>query len=154
MQAAPRTPAAPAAPATYTVKDGDYLLGIAAKLKVKLSDLLTANKLTPSSLIYAGMKLVVPAGGVAPAAAPAAAPATYTVKPGDHLTGIAGKLGVKLSALLTANGLTTSSLILPARSWRCPLAVSCRPRPRRLLPRRNSSTSCGPATTSPASLRS
>lgn len=119
-QAAPRTPAAPAAPATYTVKDGDYLLGIAAKLKVKLSDLLAANKLTPTSLIYAGMKLVVPAGGVAPAAAPAAAPATYTVKAGDHLTGIAGKLGVKLSALLTANGLTTSSLILPGQKLAVP----------------------------------
>lgn len=96
---------------------GDYLTGIAAKLKVRLADLLAANRMTVSSLIYPGMKLVVPAGGVLPAASPApAAPATqgtYTVKAGDYLSGIAGKMGVSLSALLSANKLTASSAIYP-----------------------------------------
>jgi len=115
--AAPRAPAAPST-STYTVQSGDYLLGIAAKLKVRVADLLAANKMTLTSLIYPGMKLLVPAGGVVPAAtAPgAAAPAAgsvYTVKSGDYLGGIASRMGVKLSALLTANNLTTSSVIHP-----------------------------------------
>ena len=38
VAAAPKAPAAPTA-ATYTVQSGDYLLGIASKLKVRLADL-------------------------------------------------------------------------------------------------------------------
>jgi LysM repeat protein len=54
---------------TYTVKFGDFLAGIASTFKVKLSDLLTVNKLKPSSLILPGMQLAMPAGAVQPAAA-------------------------------------------------------------------------------------
>jgi LysM repeat protein len=109
--------AAPVAPqqaaATYVVKDGDFLIGIAATLKVRLSDLLKANQLTPTSLIYPGMKLTVPAGGVVPAAAAPATPAKYTVKSGDYLGGIATRMGVKLKDLLAANNLQSSSMIHP-----------------------------------------
>jgi LysM repeat protein len=117
VAAAPKAPAAPTA-ATYTVQSGDYLLGIASKLKVRLADLLAVNKMTVTSLIYPGMKLQVPAGGVVPsstAPAPSApsAGAVYTVKSGDYLGGIASRLGVKLSALLSANNLTSSSVIHP-----------------------------------------
>ena len=71
----PPTPSAPAAPAvsavTYTVKFGDFLAGIAAAYKVKLSDLLAVNKMTTSSLIMPGATLAMPANAVAPAAPPA-----------------------------------------------------------------------------------
>src|SRR5688500_8038869 len=54
--------APPAAPArSYVVKDGDFLFGIAAKLKVKFADLLTANGLTATSVIHPGDTLKVPA---------------------------------------------------------------------------------------------
>ena len=121
VSAAPRTPAAPTA-STYTVQAGDHLWGIAAKLQVRLSDLLAVNRMTVTSLIYPGMNLQVPAGGVVPAAAPAApapAPAAnsvYTVKSGDYLGGIASRMGVRLSALLAANNLTTSSVIHPGNT--------------------------------------
>ena len=106
-------PAAPASAQYYTVQSGDYLMGIAAKLDVRLSDLLAANNLTVTSLIYPGMQLVVPGA----AAATPSAPVTqyYTVARGDYLTGIAVKLSVKLSALLEANGLTIQSVILPGQ---------------------------------------
>jgi cell wall-associated NlpC family hydrolase len=65
---------APVGPAAgslaYTVKPGDFLLGIAALYKVTLADLLTVNKLTVQSLILPGAKLAMPAGAVEPAAAP------------------------------------------------------------------------------------
>ncbi|MBT2567083.1 LysM peptidoglycan-binding domain-containing protein [Arthrobacter sp. ISL-85] len=90
---APAAPAAPApapaplantsAPATgsYTIKAGDTLSAIASRHGVKLSDLLAANKLGMTTVIYPGSKLVIPGGsgpvGAQPAPAapqPAAAP--------------------------------------------------------------------------------
>jgi LysM repeat protein len=69
---APAAPAAaPAAPAassgSYTVKSGDTLSAIAAKNGVKLSDILSANKLTMSSIIYPGNKLAIPGAAIQPA---------------------------------------------------------------------------------------
>lgn len=67
-QAAQPAVAAAATPATaglaYTVKSGDYLAGIASSHKVKLSDLLAANKLKATSLILPGATLTLPAGAV------------------------------------------------------------------------------------------
>lgn len=112
------------APLTYTVQAGDYLSGIAIRMGVKLHALLDANHLKVTSLIYPGMKLVVPAGGVeptpkAPVATATPAPVvadasnTYTVRSGDSLSGIAGRMSVKLSALLAANKLRITSVIHP-----------------------------------------
>ena len=120
--AVPSAAAAPA-PATtnyYVVQSGDYLYGIANKLGVKLSDLLTTNSMTVSSLIYPGMRLVVPAGGRVPATTTAPSPTSYTVVSGDSLIGISLKLKVSLSSLLTLNRLTTSSLIYPGMKLAVP----------------------------------
>ena len=120
--AVPSAAAAPA-PATtnyYVVQSGDYLYGIANKLGVKLSDLLTTNSMTVTSLIYPGMRLVVPAGGRVPATTTAPSTSGYTVVSGDSLIGISLKLKVSLSSLLTLNRLTTSSLIYPGMKLAVP----------------------------------
>ncbi len=127
-EAAP-APAAPAAGSqVYTVQAGDYLVGIASRMGVRFSALLAANQLTATSLIYPGMQLVVPEGGTVPApatpaasAAGATAPAAvYTVVSGDSLSGIAGRMGVKLSALLSTNKLTVTSVIHPGTQLTVP----------------------------------
>ena len=66
---------APASSGSYTIKAGDTLSGIAARNGVRLSDVLSANRLTMSSIIYPGQKLVIPgASTIAPASSkPAAA---------------------------------------------------------------------------------
>ncbi|WP_146067324.1 LysM peptidoglycan-binding domain-containing protein [Arthrobacter sp. SX1312] len=125
-KSAPAAPAAPAAAATYVVKPGDTLGAIASRHGVSLQSVLTANRLSMSSIIYPGQKLSL--GGKAPVAAPAPAPVkskpapapspaggTYVVKSGDTLGAIASRNGIGLDSLLTANGLSRSSIIYPGQ---------------------------------------
>jgi LysM repeat protein len=79
--AAPAPVAAPSAPASgsYTIKSGDTLSGIAAANGVRLADVLSANRLTMSSIIYPGQKLALPGGSIAPASTPPAATVTPLV---------------------------------------------------------------------------
>ncbi|MHC6220356.1 lytic transglycosylase [Arthrobacter sp. MMS24-S77] len=120
--------------ATYTVKSGDTLGGIAARNGVALSDVFNWNGLNGRSIIYPGQKIKVGPGTNAPApAAPAPAPApatpavpavantgSYTIKSGDTLGGIASRLGVSLSSLLSANKLSMSTIIYPGQKLAIP----------------------------------
>lgn len=105
---------------SYTVKAGDTLSGIAARQSVSLSTVLRANGLSASSVIYPGQRIKL--AGSAPATTPSsssnssASSATYTVKSGDTLSGIASRNSISLSALLKANGLTSTSIIYPGQS--------------------------------------
>lgn len=102
-------------PAVYVVKEGDSLGRIALKLGVKLPDLLSANDMTVNSLIVPGQQLVVPQ---APSGGGSAG--SYTVKAGDSLSMIAARHKVSLAALLAANGMTASSLIMPGMTLALP----------------------------------
>ena len=117
---APAAPAAPAAASTYVVKPGDTLGAIASRHGVSLQSVLTANRLSMTSIIHPGQKLTLGAKAPAPAPvrpAPAPSPsgATYVVKSGDTLGAIASRNGLGLDALLTANGLSRSSIIYPGQ---------------------------------------
>lgn len=74
---APAAPAAPTpAPApsgAYTIKAGDTLSAIASRHGVKLSDLLAANQLSMTAIIYPGNKLAIPGAPIQPAASTPAA---------------------------------------------------------------------------------
>jgi LysM repeat protein len=102
-------------PAVYVVKEGDSLGRIAQKLGVRLPDLLSANDMTMNSLILPGQQLAVPQ---APSGGGSAA--SYTVKAGDSLSVIASRHKVSLAALLAANGMTASSLIMPGMTLSLP----------------------------------
>lgn len=124
-----------APPAEYIVVAGDYLLGIAQKLNVGFRDLLDLNQLTPTSALFPGDVLKVPAAkGPAPAApsapaapnapaattapkasaAPAATqPVSYTVQAGDSIFAIAKKYGLKYGSILKLNGITLESVLQP-----------------------------------------
>ncbi len=118
---------------SYTVKAGDSLFGIATRHGVKLAALLSANKMTVNSVITPGMVLTLPTGAVSQSAPPpsaqqpAAGGATYTVKRGDSLGGIATRHHVTLSALLAANNLVATSLILPGMTLTLPAGASTSP---------------------------
>ena len=121
----PQSPSSPSSAGTYTVKAGDSLSVIASRSKVSLAALLAANGMTASSLITPGMTLTLPAGAVVPAATTStptttASGATYTVKAGDSLGGIASRSKVTLGALLAANNMTVTSLITPGMKLALP----------------------------------
>ncbi|WP_309713792.1 LysM peptidoglycan-binding domain-containing protein [Pseudolysinimonas sp.] len=65
--AAPTAPTAPPAPpaptSSYTIQSGDTISSIASRLGVTTQAVLDANGLTPSSIIYPGRNLVIPAAG-------------------------------------------------------------------------------------------
>lgn len=115
----PRVVPMQSTPATYVVRAGDTISGIAARHGLSMQAVLKANGLKVNSLIHPGQKIKLSGSPAAPAkqAAPAnqQSATTYTVKPGDTLGAIAARHGVSLPAVLKANGLSMTSIIHPGQ---------------------------------------
>ena len=95
-------------PAYHVVQWGENLSGIAARYGVTVAALMRANGLLSPDFIYAGQRLALP-GGERATAAPL--PVTYTVQPGDSLSGIAERFGLNTAALARLNGIINPSFI-------------------------------------------
>jgi len=116
----------------YTVQAGDTLYGISRKAGVSVDQLLSVNALSTSSVIHPGQTLSLGtltqqtnstvATTVSTQSVSSTAKATangyYTVKAGDTLYGISRKFGMSLSQLISANGISTSSVIQPGQTLR------------------------------------
>jgi len=137
---------------TITVRAGDSLAGLAWRHGVSLSALLRANSMELTSMLHPGDTLVLPAGASivataagsatpAAAASPSAGNSDYVVEAGDALSLIAWRHGVRLGALLEANGLSVTSLIVPGQRLQIPPATGSIP---------SQPTTSSPATVSPA----
>jgi len=130
--AAPTT-AAPASGSRYTIQTGDTVSKIAGKFGVSVQNVLSANKLGWSSIIYPGQTLTIP-GRMAPASSVTPAPVTppaasgpaapttksYTIVSGDTLSSIASKFRIGIDQLLLENGLKSTSVIFAGRSLKIP----------------------------------
>jgi LysM repeat protein len=91
----------------YTVRPGDTLSDIAGSAGVSSAELARVNGIVDPNLIQAGQVLEVPTPAV-----PAIAKATsYTVRGGDTLTAIAGRMGVSSAELARANRIADPNLI-------------------------------------------
>jgi LysM repeat protein len=110
--------AAVSAPASYVVKAGDTVSGIAARHGLSTASVLALNGLGWKSLIFPGQTLKL--SGAAPSSGTSGGtvgqrPASYTIKRGDTISGIAERYGVTTQSLLTLNGLTRASIIYPGQ---------------------------------------
>lgn len=98
---------------TYRVRWGDTLLGIAARYHVSIAALRSMNPRLGAYLL-AGQRLTVCgacAGGASSAHAGGGGGGAYRVRPGDTLSAIAGRYGVSVSSLMSANGLANPNLV-------------------------------------------
>ncbi|MEO6505523.1 MAG: LysM peptidoglycan-binding domain-containing protein [Terrimesophilobacter sp.] len=132
----------------YTIVRGDTISAIAAKFHVSAASVLSANGLSATSIIYPGQTVAIPgqpataARPTPPAAAPApvapiavvpivrtvvtsptATPDRYTILAGDTISSIAGKFGLSIQSILSANGLSWSSIIYTGRTLLIPSAI-------------------------------
>lgn len=96
----------PACAANYIVQWGDTLSAIAWQNGVSVDALMAANNLYGGT-IYAGQKLCVPGGYVAPTNTGY----YYTVQAGDTVTNIAYRFGVSQWSIVEANNLSDAGFI-------------------------------------------
>lgn len=102
----PAPPAHAADPVRYTVQPGDSLSAIGQRFGVSWQDIQTVNSIPNADLIYPGQVLTIPG-----ATAPAPAVHTYSVRPGDTLSGIAADFGTTYEELAQLNGIPDPNVI-------------------------------------------
>ncbi|WP_224760721.1 LysM peptidoglycan-binding domain-containing protein [Salinibacterium sp. ZJ450] len=112
------------APSTYKVAAGDTVSSIAGRYGLSTASVLAMNGLGWKSVIFPGQVLKLASGGaVAAPVAATPAPSTsdrYTIKQGDTIGRIASSFGVSTQAVLSANGLSWSSIIYPGQTLAIP----------------------------------
>ncbi len=114
-------PAASKAPRTHTVAAGQTLSSIAAQYGTTTSKLASINNISNPNFIRVGQKLNISGsasstGSKASSSKPATSSgatttASYTVRSGDTLWGIARAHNTSVSALISANGLSSDGFI-------------------------------------------
>ena len=105
----------------YIVRPGDTLAGIARYFGTTIWAIAQANNLQNVNWIYAGMYLVIPAGGYPP---PQQNFIEYWVRPGDTLARIARAYGTTVQAIASYNGIWNPNriywgmkLFIPVYNW-------------------------------------
>ena len=117
----------------YVVRPGDTLWAVSERVGVPVVDLARANGIEDPNLIVIGNLLAVPpvsSSTGTPVVSTAVARTnwgSYTVRSGDVLSDIALTLGVSLTQLVSANGITDPNLITVGQVisapnvWNCPV---------------------------------
>ncbi len=107
---------------TYTVKDGDTLIGLAATFKTTPRALAAKNHISDARRLWTGSTIQVPGRAASTSkAAPrgtARTSATHTVTNGETLYGIAARYRTTVPAIAKANGISPKSFIFPGQQLR------------------------------------
>lgn len=92
--------------ATYTVRSGDCLSVIGARLGVSWQSIAQANGITPPYTIYPGQVIAIPGGTYGD---------TYTVRSGDCLSKIGARYGIDWRDIARKNGIGSPYTIYPGQ---------------------------------------
>jgi N-acetylmuramoyl-L-alanine amidase len=131
-------PSGAGAAVPHTVEPGETLWSIAAASNFTTSALAAYNGLSPDSQVVVGSTIMIPsegeaasalAGGGGATAAPQATGApppagSYTVQPGDTLSGIAAASGVSADQVAWMNGLDPSAPLLSGTALKLPTGAA------------------------------
>lgn len=102
--------------ASYTVKSGDTLSGIASQYNTTVNQIVSLNQLSNPNLIYVGQVLKLKNSQTtnsssSSSSTDATTVGTYTVKAGDTLSAIASRYSTSSSTLASLNSLSNPNLI-------------------------------------------
>lgn len=102
--------------ASYTVKSGDTLSGIANQYNTTVNQIVSLNQLSNPNLIYVGQVLKLKNSQTTNSSSSSSSTAattvgTYTVKAGDTLSAIASRYSTSSSTLASLNSLSNPNLI-------------------------------------------
>jgi len=97
---------APGQAANHTIRKGETLGEIAKKYGVTASSLATHNGISNPNRVKVGQKINIPTKSVT---------VTYTVRPGDTLSGIAKKHNTTTSSIARANGISDPRKLKPGQ---------------------------------------
>lgn len=106
-----------ASAASYTVKSGDTLSGIASRYNTTVNQIVSLNQLSNPNLIYVGQVLKLKnsqttnSSSSSSSSTAATTVGTYTVKAGDTLSAIASRYSTSSSTLASLNSLSNPNLI-------------------------------------------
>lgn len=105
-----------ASAASYTVKSGDTLSGIASQYNTTVNQIVSLNQLSNPNLIYVGQVLKLKNSQTTNSSSSSSSTATttagtYTVKAGDTLSAIASRYSTSSSTLALLNSLSNPNLI-------------------------------------------
>lgn len=97
----------------YTVQPGDSLYIISLLFKVSIQSILSLNNIADPSLIYPGMKIILPIEAVNPFQPIVPGIIRYTVLPGDTIYKIAARFGTTTQSILNVNPGLDPRMITP-----------------------------------------
>jgi LysM repeat protein len=99
------------------VQPGDTLSGIAARHGVSVGAIAEHNGIRDANRVAAGRVLQIP-GGLRAGSSVSGGGGTYTVRPGDTLSGIASRFGLSVGSLMRLNGLGNAHLVIAGSTLR------------------------------------
>lgn len=88
---------------TYTVTPQDTITNVSQKFGVPESELLAYNNLSPNSILFPGMIIIIP--GRPPIVPTPPQNRVYIVRRGDTIWSIAWRFGVSAESIMRMNGL-------------------------------------------------
>jgi len=117
-----RTVTTAAAPAVYSVQPGDTVSSIAQRYGLSTASVLALNGLSWRSVIFPGQVLRLTTAPVKTTAPPPARTQAgrYTITKGDTISSVAARFGITTQSILTANGLSATSIIYPGQTVMIP----------------------------------